>query len=208
MEDLTLEDGLLENLDVNFEDDTQLDVVVEYTFRKPKRQLDDESREQALADESAAAARRLDGHPSIQLVDDLQNLSNVISTTTGTVTDPVAIPTQDTSIHDNVTSQDEPMRETQPDPQTNDAIPSSDVNGEQIKADNGMDDELTAPSPIVNQPEQSTSRRRHTRRKPDSSRLNESSPPETKKSRLNEDDYWVDTFLAERTESYVQRQKN
>ena len=98
------------------------------------------------------------------------------------------------------------------------------MNGEQIKAenipvsdgeqehidmpvDNGMDDELTAPSPVVNQPEQSTSRRRHTRRKPDSSRLNESSPPETKKSRLNEDDYWVDTFLAERTASYVQKQK-
>merc|ERR1711974_415923 len=119
-----------------------------------------------------------------------------------------------TSIHDNVISQDdEPMHETQPDTQIDDAIPNTDVNGEQMKAenipvsdgehehtvmpvDNGMGDELTAPSPVVNQLEQSTSRRRHTCRKPDSSRLNESSPPETKKSRLNEDDYWVDTFFG------------
>ena len=216
MEDLTLENGLLENFDVNNENDTQLGVVIEYTFRNPKRQLDDKSREQARADGSEAAAKRLDGHPSIQPTVDPTVPNNVV-------------PTQETSIQDNVnTQEDETMQEnnveTQPGIQPNDAVPTTDVNGEQVQAenipvsdrqnehidmpvDNGMDDELVAPSPVANQPEQSTSCRRHTRRKPDPRRLSESSPPETKKSRLNENDYWVDTFLAERTESYVQKQK-
>ena len=45
MEDMTLDNGLLQNLDVSFEDD--LDVIVEYTFRNNKRSLDDTAREEA-----------------------------------------------------------------------------------------------------------------------------------------------------------------
>ena len=99
MEDLTLENGLLENLDVNFENDTQLDVVVEYTFRNPKRQLDDDAREQARADGSEAAAKKMDDHAVFQPMTD--------------PTEPdIVVPTQDTSIQDNVnTQEDKTMQE-------------------------------------------------------------------------------------------------
>ena len=39
MENITLDNDLLENLDVTFEND--LDVIVEYTFRNNKRPIDD-----------------------------------------------------------------------------------------------------------------------------------------------------------------------
>ena len=91
--------------------------------------------------------------------------------------------------------QPEPIADVQPDTAIPEAIPETNVTGEPTQAedipvsdgerehidipvDNGMDDELVTPSPVTNQPEQSMSRRRHTRRKPDSSRLNEASPPE------------------------------
>ena len=94
MEDLTLESGLLENLDVNFENDAQLDVVVEYTFRNPERQLDDEAREQARADGLEAAAKRLDDHPVVQPITDPTVPDSVVSQ-------------QDTSIQDNVVTQED-----------------------------------------------------------------------------------------------------
>ena len=60
MENLTLDNGLLENLDVTFEN--ELDVIVEYTFCNNKRPIDDTVREEAINDGSASAARRLDDH--------------------------------------------------------------------------------------------------------------------------------------------------
>ena len=44
MENRTLGNGLLENLDVTFEEDQNLDVIVEYTFRNNKRPLDEMAR--------------------------------------------------------------------------------------------------------------------------------------------------------------------
>ena len=73
-----------------------------------------------------------------------------------------------------------------------------------MPVDGGNDADLEPPTPMVSAPE--PQRRRHTRRKPDSSRLNQSVAPEAKRSKLTEEDYWVDNFLAERTGSYVQKQ--
>ena len=60
MENITLDNGLLENLDVTFEN--ELDVIVEYTFRNNKRPIDDTVREEAINDGSASTALRLDDH--------------------------------------------------------------------------------------------------------------------------------------------------
>ena len=62
MEDLALDNGLLQNLDVNLENDESLDVIVEYTFENNKRPLDDTAREEARNDGSESAAKRFADH--------------------------------------------------------------------------------------------------------------------------------------------------
>ena len=73
-----------------------------------------------------------------------------------------------------------------------------------MPVDDGNAADLVPPTPVVSAPEPQ-GRRRHTRRKPDSSRLNQTAAPEAKRSKLNQDDYWVDAFIAERKEIYVQQ---
>ena len=69
-----------------------------------------------------------------------------------------------------------------------------------MPVDNGEDADLNPPTQIAPTPD--LGRRRHTRRKADTNIA-----PDAKKAKLNEDGYWVEAFLFERTESYVQRER-